>query len=104
MPLDTESTDQHAGSWSPDGKRVAYRRLHEGRFELATIALGGGTPAALGEDRPGRAHAGAVVTDWSPTGEWICHNSPNGLELVSPDGKRRRLLSRTPFRMFRLLS
>jgi hypothetical protein len=98
-PLDTESTDQHAASWSPDGKRIAYRRLHEGKFELATIALGGGTPQRLGETGSG-GHMRGGVTDWSPTGEWICHDSPAGLELVSPDGKRRRLLSRTPFPMF----
>ena len=92
MPLETESTDQHSASWSPDGNRVAYRRLHQGKWELATIPLGGGKAVSLGESGEGGPARGGV-TDWSPTGEWICHRSPRGLELVSPDGQRRKLLS-----------
>jgi hypothetical protein len=30
--------------------------------------------------------------DWSPSGEWIAYNDPNGLHLVSPDGEVERLL------------
>jgi serine/threonine protein kinase len=98
-PLDTESTDQHAASWSPDGKRIAYRRLNKGAFELATVALGGGPAQVLGDTGPG-GHMRGGVTDWSPTGEWICHDSLAGLELVSPDGSKRRLLNRERYTMF----
>ena len=91
MPLDTESADQHCASWSPDGNRVVYRRLQGGKWELTVIPVGGGNPVSLGETRAGGASGGGV-TDWSPTGEWVCHHSLKGPELVSPDGKRRRLL------------
>jgi Tol biopolymer transport system component len=98
-PLDTESTDQHAASWSPEGKRIAYRRLNGSKFELAVTAVGGGMSISLGETAPGGYMRGGV-TEWSPTGEWICHNSPKGLELVSPDGKKRRLVTSIPYRAF----
>lgn len=91
LPLDPDSTDQHSASWSPDGNWVAYRRLHEGKWELARIPVGGGKPYSLGASGQGGSTRGGT-TDWSPTGEWICHLAPKGLELVSPDAGRRRLL------------
>lgn len=34
-------------------------------------------------------------TVWSPSGEWIGFNNEDGLQLISPDGKVRRLLSKS---------
>lgn len=103
VPLETESTDQHCASWSPDGNRVAYRRLHDGKWELAVVSLGGGKPASLAENGS-EAGAGGYdsggVTDWSSTGEWISYQSSKGLELVAPDFRRTRLLSPSRYRYF----
>ena len=86
--LDPESTDHHGASWSPDGNWIAYRRLIGGKWELVKRPLGGGQPVVLEE-----TSAGGSPTDWSPNGEWICHPRGGFLNLVSPDGKRHRVLN-----------
>jgi Tol biopolymer transport system component len=79
--LDSESTEQHGPSWSPDGNWIAYRRLLNGAFSIVKAPLGGGAIVRLDE-----ASTGSAPTDWSPTGEWIAHSRPDGMHLVSPDG------------------
>ena len=86
--LDQESTDQHGPSWSPDGNRIAYRRLLKGGWEIVNAPLGGGPVVRLDDANPGGG-----ATDWSPTGEWIAHSRPDGMHLVSPDGASRRVLA-----------
>ena len=71
MPLDRESPDQHSPAWSPDGKWIAYQRLHGKNWELVKVPSGGGKPVRLAEAAPG----GGDHTAWSPTGEWIAHVS-----------------------------
>ena len=86
--LDSETTDQHGASWSPDGNWIAYRRLRNGVWELVKVPLGGGAAVRLDEAVPGGA-----ATDWSSTGQWIVHPRPDGMHLVSPDGASRRVLA-----------
>jgi Tol biopolymer transport system component len=86
--LDSDSTDHHGPSWSPDGNWVAYRRMVNGSWSLVKAPLGGGAVVRLDEASPGGA-----ATDWSPTGEWIAHGRPDGLHLVSPDGAPTRVLA-----------
>jgi Tol biopolymer transport system component len=85
--LDSETTDQHGPSWSPDGNWIAYRRLKNGSWEIVKAPLGGGAVVRLDDAAPGGA-----PTDWSPTGEWIAHFLPDGLHLISPDGASKRVL------------
>jgi len=85
--LDSETTDQHGPSWSPDGNWIAYRLLKNGSWEIVKAPLGGGAVVRLDDAAPGGA-----PTDWSPTGEWIAHFLPDGLHLISPDGASKRVL------------
>jgi hypothetical protein len=86
--LDSETTDQHGPSWSPDGNWIAYRRLRKGQWEIVKTPVGGGAVVRLDD-----AAAGGGTTDWSSTGEWIAHSRPDGIHLVSPDGASKRVLA-----------
>jgi eukaryotic-like serine/threonine-protein kinase len=89
--LDSETTDQHGPSWSPDGNWIVYRRLRNGSWEIVKAPLGGGAAVRLDDAIPGGA-----PTDWSPTGQWIAHYRPDGLHLVAPDGVSKRVLKIGP--------
>lgn len=84
--LDTESTDQHSPSWSPDGRWICYQRLGGDGWELVKIAVGGGSAIRLADANPG----GEPRVAWSPTGEWIAQTRAETLRVVSADGTRTR--------------
>jgi Tol biopolymer transport system component len=86
--LDSETTDQHGPSWSPDGNWIAFRRLINGQWEIVKAPLGGGAVVRLDDAAPGGG-----TTDWSPTGEWIAHARPDGIHLVSSDGTSKRVFA-----------
>jgi dipeptidyl aminopeptidase/acylaminoacyl peptidase len=86
--LDSETTDQHGPSWSPDGNWIAYRRLLNGNWSIVRAPIGGGAVERLDQGAPGGG-----ATDGSADGRWIAHDRPDGLHLVSPDGASRRVLS-----------
>jgi len=86
--LDSESTDQHGPSWSPDGNWIAYRRMINGSWSIVKTPLGGGAAMRLDEANPGGA-----ATDWSPDGRWIAHVRQDGMHLISPDGAETRVLA-----------
>jgi eukaryotic-like serine/threonine-protein kinase len=94
--LDSETTDQHGPSWSPDGNWIAYRRLLKGQWQIVKAPVGGGAVIRLDEASPGGGS-----TDWSPTGAWIAHFYPGGVRLVSPDGASKRLLAGLATNWFR---
>jgi Tol biopolymer transport system component len=67
-----EADDYFAPRWSPDGARIAYRRLRrttQREFRLAWMASGGGEEHVMpeGPRNPG---------DWSKDGEWLLTNCP----------------------------
>jgi Tol biopolymer transport system component len=121
-------------SYSPDGQRLAFTRVSEGRFSLWVTNAIGGPPVPLGVESalvpvwspdgvwiaytdisapqaglskiavgraskpvmiipPGEGAAPIVRSQWSPRGDWLTWKGPHGLEVVSPDGHRRKLLS-----------
>ena len=92
MPLDPVSPDQHSPAWSPDGKWIAYQRLHGENWELVKVPSGGGQPVRLAEAAPG----GGDHTAWSPTGEWIANVSGGALRLTSADGQTQKALNGPP--------
>lgn len=71
--------------WSPDGARLAYTCLRDGRFGIATIPLEGGPETVL---ISGPHHYDGP--DYSPDGAHVWFNSDRGgsmdLWRMSPDG------------------
>ena len=83
IPLTNERANEWPGSWSPDGRWFAYRRVNAGRVEVMKVkTTGQATPVVL------KADASTQIPSWSPTGEWIAF----GDKLISPDGKTTRPL------------
>ncbi len=87
--LDADSPDQHGPSWSPDGNWISYFRRKAGQWEIAKAPVGGGKPVTV------MRVPFSYATAWSPSGEWIAFNNAEGLQLISPDGKSRKVLDRS---------
>jgi len=57
-------------------------------------------PEMILQAGPEESTTWCCVPQWSPLGDWIAYEANSGLNLVSPDGLRRRLLSATPSTAF----
>jgi eukaryotic-like serine/threonine-protein kinase len=75
-------------SWSPDGTSVAFAQAVHGDWSLAKARVGGAAPETLVKEI-----VAFSPVEWAPgdTG-WIAFNAPDGLSIVSPDGKTSHLL------------
>ncbi len=83
-----------ARAWSPDGQWICYIQEERGAFQLAKIrATPGANPVILADAEL----FGRVVSQWSPAGDWILHPAAGGLDLISPDGKSKRTLTKRRF-------
>jgi len=76
-------------TWSPDGEWVAFTYMTQGKWGLARVRAGGGDEVVVIKENivyPSSPR-------WSPRGDWITCDMPEGFALVSPDGKKTRLLT-----------
>ena len=75
-------------SWSPDGTAVAFAQAVGGNWSLAKARVGAETPEILV-----KAIVEFSPVQWGPGDSgWIAFNGTDGLSLVSPDGKKTRVL------------
>jgi hypothetical protein len=90
--LVAESSDQEfAGSWSPDGNEYAFLRVVKGEVFLARVrTTGNATSQTI---RSIKRASGGSLPIWSPSGEWILVETPDGHLLISPDGTSDRPLT-----------
>jgi Tol biopolymer transport system component len=81
---------ERGGSWSPDGRRIAYWQFRSGFVSIMVVpTTGDATPVVLCEK------AGLPLPEWSPDGQWIKFidarsGNAGGWTLMSPDGKTQR--------------
>jgi Tol biopolymer transport system component len=88
--------DREAGAaaWSPDGQWIVYQRIQSGKRQLAKIRPGS-APVPLASIIGTRANKDQ--TQWSPAGDWILFNTPDGFSLISPEGHNERTFTTRKF-------
>ena len=75
-------------SWSPDGNWIAYHSTYNGKPAVLKIRVGANHQPEL------VSYASDLnPVRWSPRGDWIAWNDGHKLALVSPDGKKHRVVS-----------
>ena len=88
--LNDSATDtEYGGVWSPDGSRFAYIQVLGKSLALLVVNVGSAEPPTVLR----RVVSGALP-DWSPTGEWISFQDEGGWNVISPDGKTIKALSK----------
>jgi Tol biopolymer transport system component len=75
-------------AWAPDGRRLAVVRGGPPSGEVWVVPVNGGAPRKVS---PAGVANGAF---WSPAGGWIAYVRAGSVEIVRPDGRGRRIVSK----------
>ncbi len=82
--------NQYSPTWSPDGEWLAFFWTQGGVTSLAKSRVGGTEPPRVLLEVNDSTGSPA----WSPNGDWIAYPSREGVNLVNPDEKEKRLLAK----------
>jgi Tol biopolymer transport system component len=88
----TGPREDYLGGWAPDGRQIVFTADSAGKSSLDVVARN----SAGRWTTPRRLEPRALVlsSNWSPDGQWVAYTRPdNAMALVSPDGKRRRVVA-----------
>ena len=85
---DPSRIPQRGPTWSPDGNWIAYCGVHEGKAAVMKIRVGANEPSQMLAEMLRLA-----PVRWSPRGDWILYRDGDRLRVVSPDGRRNRVVS-----------
>ncbi len=94
--ISQDKYDQRSPTWSPDGAWIAYLQNIEGSWALVKASSGGG-------GQPVVLRQGCLPSHpkWQhKAGRWIACITPDGLTLVSDDGKESRALGKADWPVF----
>jgi len=84
------SSSEWGGSWSPDGQRFVYMGSKDARNELMIVKTTGNAAPTKILDLNGWNQ----IPEWSLAGDWIACRNDEGWQLISPDGRSRKLLGK----------
>ena len=102
LQLTNDAAADHAPAWSPDGQRIAFVRVLEGKREIVVLPVLGGSEKVLFEAAPEQAAwmwwGGSYGLSWTPDGKHLVFGDQSGpasnsaIYLYSfEDGERRQL-------------
>ncbi|MGH3018462.1 MAG: DPP IV N-terminal domain-containing protein [Gaiellaceae bacterium] len=85
-----ETFFQTEPGWSPDGSKIVFASLRDGRPHIYVMAAGGSGTTQLTSGK----HEDTAPA-WSPDGRWIAFARDNTLFVMTPEGKELRRVTTT---------
>jgi Tol biopolymer transport system component/DNA-binding winged helix-turn-helix (wHTH) protein len=114
----TDGDDDCCPVWSPDGRWIAFSRVHNGEYSIHLVPADGGEERKLKAEKLLSTQPEAFkltsaisvehtldthgvqprrpVLDWSPDGQWISFSGPDGIYLLAADCRVIRRITEPP--------